>query len=251
MKKFSVQIISDIHLEYTKKLPKFKYVSPNIALLGDIGNPRLNSYEKFLDVMSYSYDNIYLISGNHEYWNLDGCTKMTKDETDICINTIVSKYNNIHYLNNKSVIHNGIKIIGSTLWSYIDYRYANINIGDYHMISYDGNIDKRKNNELYNESKNFIESEINSINCDNIIVLTHHCPSYKFISNKFINNKHNFAYASNLDHLIKYPVKAWLSGHTHCYVSHNINGVQCCVNPYGYCQETTGFNYEKVIQIIR
>lgn len=250
MNKFFIQIVSDLHLEYKNSYRFFKMAVPNIALLGDIGNPRFSSYEKFITMLSSNYENVFLVSGNHEYWNIssDKNKIWTKEETDIYIENIVSKYNNVYYLNNKSVKINGIKIVGSTLWSYIDGANKNLHIGDYDMISYKTEKNMRLSNKMFFENIKYLQKNIET--CDlPIIVLTHHLPSFKFIPDKYKNNRYNYAYASNIDHMIKDPIKIWLAGHTHYFVDKTINGVRCCVNPYGYSVESTGFVYDKVITL--
>lgn len=249
-KKISIQVVSDLHLEYVKKMPTLKIAAPNIALLGDIGNPRLHSYKKFLDTLCKNYDNVFLISGNHEYWNI--CSEKnkiwTKQNTDIQIENIVSKHNNIHYLNNKSIEINGVKIIGSTLWSYINIENKYIHIGDYNMISYNLANDMRRNNKMFFENMKYLEENIKTCKIP-VIVMTHHLPSFDLISDKYKDNKYNFAYASNIKHIMEDPIKIWLSGHTHKYIDKRINGIRCCVNPHGYSVESTGFVCDKVIDL--
>jgi len=66
----------------------------------------------------------------------------------------------------------------------------------------------------------------------NLIVMTHYLPTYKLILEQFQNNRNIDRFATNLDYLIKPPVKYWLCGHTHCRYETKINGVNIGVNSY-------------------
>lgn len=255
MKKFLLQFVSDIHLEYSKKIPNIKPIANNIALLGDIGSPRQPIYKNFLNEMSYKFDKVFIVSGNHEYWNLPiyGEKMYTKEEIDEMIENIVSKYSNVLYLNNKCYQNENITLIGSTLWSEIPdekKEYAGRVVGDCRMIQYNNFIDLRLNNSMFRENVNFIEDSISQNLNKKIIVLTHHCPSYQYIAEKFKHYNNNYAFASNLDYLLKDPVCAWLAGHTHGNIHKIINNVICSINCLGYSKENLkDYNPEKCIEI--
>lgn len=65
------QFISDIHLESRKKIPIIEKIKDidNLFLLGDIGIPGTDIYVKFMDWCSKNYKNVFIIYGNHEYYN--------------------------------------------------------------------------------------------------------------------------------------------------------------------------------------
>ncbi|ARF08653.1 metallophosphatase [Catovirus CTV1] len=255
MKKFLLQYVSDIHLEYSHKIPNIKPIVNNIALLGDIGSPRMSLYKDFLKDVSNKFDNVFLVSGNHEYWNMPmyGDRIYSKEDIDEMIEDQISKYPNIHYLNNKSYIDNNVVIIGSTLWSEIPEEKKEVAsriVGDCKMIKYNNSIDQRLNNQMFYDCSEFIGKKIKDNIDKKVVVLTHHCPSYKFISEKFKNYNNNFAFASNLDHMLSSPVCVWLSGHTHGNFYKVINGVICSINCQGYRKENLkDYNVEKYIQL--
>lgn len=79
------QLISDLHLEYKKECPQFykwpelPRLCPNLALLGDIGRPFEASYIDFLDAQAKKFENVFVVAGNHEFYNDDYPLKsMTK-----------------------------------------------------------------------------------------------------------------------------------------------------------------------------
>ena len=64
--KFLTQYISDLHLE--KNFPRnIKAEKPFLILAGDIGYPFQKSYVDFLQSLSYQFDKVFIITGNHEY----------------------------------------------------------------------------------------------------------------------------------------------------------------------------------------
>ena len=209
-----------------------------IALLGDIGNPKKVNYYEFLAECSRLFKNVYLLSGNHEYYTKYMSTGKFKSSVTENIQMAItnahnkSKINNIFYLNNnsKEVLPKKF-IIGSTLWSD-------------HSKSITSN--KRELNDFYNlinkehsKSVDFIRCEINKIiwhtKLPNITVLTHYLPTYKLVSDNYkdlndFNPAQNERYYSNQEHLIKYPVKNWLCGHSHTNMDIVINSVNLGIN---------------------
>lgn len=241
MKRFNLQFVSDLHLEYSYKVPKIIAKQNNLALLGDIGNPRMKNYNNFLKYLSPQFDNIFLIAGNHEYWNLNYKIKYDKKQVDDLIEDICINYNNIKYMNNKSITIDNVHIIGNTLWSNIPNNKileAQWKMGDCYNIYVDNkNILPYQINKFHKECVEYIENEININQDKKIIILSHHCPSYKYLTKKHRNYINNYAFVSNLDHLIERPVYAWLAGHTHRNIHKIINNVVCSINCNNYNSE--------------
>lgn len=256
MKKFAIQFISDLHLEYCNKIPNIIAKQKYLALLGDIGNPRIKNYNEFLKHLSPNFDKIFLISGNHEYWNLPNFdTKYNKQEVDNLINDIANKYNNVIYMNNKSITTDeGIHIIGNTLWSQIpkdkldESKYI---MGDCRNIYMDNDKILPDQINILNENcVNFIKNEIKLNNDKKVVVLSHHCPTHDYLIEKYISSPNNYAFVNKLNYLVKNPVYAWLAGHTHGNIHKIINGVICSSNCRGYTkQNLTDYDPEKYIEI--
>lgn len=72
-----IQVISDLHLEFMKKLPKFLNdfkKADYLFLAGDIGYPKYPEYNSgiFYQFISWCCDNykkVFYIIGNHEAYN--------------------------------------------------------------------------------------------------------------------------------------------------------------------------------------
>lgn len=245
-----LRVVSDLHLELMRNVeyhPSLKKIQTlhrqsdvkyYLALLGDIGNPFHLNLQTFLSEVSQVYDKVFYVPGNHEYY-----TGHTMEVTNQQMQKICDRLG-IELLMNRSYQLDGIKLIGSTLWSHIDDKKYEFAISDYSMIFKTPNefLTIEDTNRLNQECIDFIRQEIPS-GCD-IIVLTHHAPLFNnpedgdFCSDpKYTNSQYTQAFHNNLSELIKPPIKAWFYGHTHYVSSFWINGVWVATNQLGYHNE--------------
>lgn len=69
-----------------------------------------------------------------------------------------------------------------------------------------------------------------------IIVMTHHCPTPKCISQQYVESTLNASYVSDLDDFIlKHPnIKAWCCGHVHTVTNTKVGNTLIVCNPRGY-----------------
>ena len=95
------------------------------------------------------------------------------------------------------------------------------------------------------ESVNYIKDNI----AGNTIVLTHHLPSFKLITDKYKTYRNNTRYASDLESLMTKNVKYWICGHTHCQYETKINETFCKINAYGHSDECNKNNIAKMIYL--
>lgn len=251
-----IQYFSDLHLEFIEpnKIRKiYKNIIPNAeicVLAGDIGLPFQQSYTDFLIYMNNIFKHIFLITGNHEYYQIKENSNKTIEEINNKINEIIlsNNLNNIHFLNNSSFDLNNYRFIGTTLWSKIFLPKYTVN--DKINIH---NFSVENNNKLFNENYEFIEEEIKKAEIDNkkLIVITHHVPSFNLINDKYKTgymSLYNQCFASQCDSLIKEPILCWIYGHTHMKDSNKINNIDCLVNPIGYPGENNSTDFNKIIE---
>lgn len=258
-----LRYVSDLHLElkptiyHSKLVPLWNFDKKQndkyyLALLGDIGNPFKESLKNFLSIVSEKYEQVFYIPGNHEYYNLDINSQKTKTQFHDELLTICSKFPNIKLMNNKTYDLNGIKLICSTLWSHVtdnNSHYISKIMNDYHLIKKNGDNDKlipittQDTNKWNYKSIEFIKKEIESSDKP-CIVLSHHAPLFSDPINNnytadplFLNGNNNQAFHNNLKDLLKYPIVAWLYGHTHYVSRFKINNVVVATNQLGYSKE--------------
>lgn len=232
MSKF--RIISDLHLEFYKNIKKIERVIQKIKNDKDIDYLILSGDIVTLDSISFlntfienNYKNIFYILGNHElYKNKIPENKIKYDDAIKHYRNYVKNLNsNIVFLENDIyTTKENIKIAGCTLWSDIDdYSYSKLS--DKFFISQEECVNAHKNSE------NFLKKAIDE-NVD--IIMTHHLPSYKLVSEKYKDSQINSGFYSNLDHVFNGYNGYWICGHTHEPFEKVIKDTKFICNPLGY-----------------
>lgn len=258
-------VISDLHLEHRCKISsltqfanQYKQLgrkgydvndSQNknriLILAGDIGYPSRSNYWMFLRDCAQKYQFVICVPGNHEYYD----EKYSFDQTNKLIECeskkIFDEFGNFHYLNNSSVTIDGVKYIGTTLWSQLDplcKKDITSQLNDFNYITLNNNCDKltfEQYVQMHQTCLNWLQQEIDqTINTEmnqNFVVITHHLPSYQLIHPKYKFASINSAFYTNLDDIIK--GKLWVAGHTHQPMTKIINNTLIVVNPFGYANE--------------
>lgn len=250
-------ILSDLHLEFRDEskissiidLPKNSR-EINLILCGDIGYPSHDNYWEFLISCSENFRKVFLITGNHEYYNLDGnIGNIHEINKHICNES--EELSNIVFLNNNSYYDEEEKkyYLGGTLWTHVDDEmdeYITKNMNDYtNILTEENTILTVKDTNKYNKiTTDFITSEISKNKDKDIIVITHHLPSYALINKKYSGHKINAGFANNLEYLFaNVNVKLWCYGHTHYGNDIYINQTRLFANPLGYPSEHKSIDY--------
>jgi len=251
IEELKLQLVSDIHLELRGKLPTNYQIPPIkvcgnvLCLAGDIGKPHSKLYEKYLSICSKEYVHVFVIAGNHEYYD----KKYSIQDTNNKIDQVCNKFTNITFLNNNvtKIVYSGksIRLFGGTMWSNPDPSVRH-EMNDYRHITISTETGRRRImtsdiTKLHQQCVEELEKATNE-EC-NLIVLTHHLPSFEIINSP---NPVFTAYASNLTYLLDKPVVLWMHGHYHKAHDTKIEGVRVVSNPYGYTIEKTGFE-EKIV----
>jgi Calcineurin-like phosphoesterase len=277
--------VSDIHLEMRTRPPiaiieqiighRITDEDANniLCLAGDIGEPGGFFYDFFLQSMRRNFAAVFVVAGNHEYYQRDGQTATVADVnrkmTEVC------RENRVHLLaagDNGSVpsvvsIYVGeallTRVIGCTLWTFPSADAATY-MNDYKRIYFgDGGL-LTVDNVVYGmhlPQREFLRDILASNDKSNIVVITHHLPSMQLLGHDTVTQNKpptvhrrlaDESYAVDLEHMIRPPIVAWICGHTHRSLSMHINDVYCGINCYGYPTQTpadTNFSpsYFKII----
>lgn len=235
-------LISDLHISYFDEY-SFKGIKPQsnvLVVLGDVCEVvRMNAVIQFFEMLSDNWNYIIYVPGNHEFYfsNIQTTVSRIKDNLDYLSNIIV--------LDNDVVSIDGIRYIGSTLWSDMDKNNPIVKISckkdiyDFRCIFKDYNkiLNPDDTLELFNNNVKFINDMLSLSDKDEVnVILTHHAPSYKSVSELYIGDICNGAFVSSLEDIIldNPSIKVWAHGHTHNYVDYNIGECRVIANPYGY-----------------
>lgn len=244
-----IQIVSDLHLEF---FPNRQWISENpLICRGDMllmaGDIICDIYKKkarsFYSKISADFPFIISTMGNHEFY---------RGIINYAYPSYQSKLAENHLkLNNNTYIIDDIKFIVTTLWSYVPPEKSAIiksRLNDYHYISRT-NFYKEKylisiqdTNRYHQQSINFLTRELAKPFDGNVVIMTHHIPSYMCISDEFKSSPLNPAYVTNLDDMIaSHPqIKLWVCGHSHDFNYTCIGKTIVVRNPLGYvdyCQQ--------------
>lgn len=269
---FRIQYVSDLHLEFYDKATFPLLVKPAaryLALAGDIGHPGHPVFHSFLDYVSRHWDHVFYVAGNHEYYNKKErkkwkyITPVPFQERHGELQRAVAPHKNITFLHHDApsyhIAAENVTILGSTLWSHIpedSYYDAQTGMNDYNYIPWfeDGTtrpLHPRDVAMIHVKERANLQKHIDYARSmkQNVVLLTHHMPSYSCISSQFIGNPLNCCFASHCEALMGSPVRAWIYGHTHNASSGVINNTFVAVNARGYPnQHVEGFSPTAVVE---
>jgi len=234
----SIFCISDIHSEFYQYDPEalqetLQEYSPKAdycVLAGDIGSlASIDSYRKVLDHYSKRYPHVVLVAGNHEFY---GCNYDVKGVIET-LKTECEAFDNVHFLHRQTLLLNGIRFIGATLWSAIDEKSEKM-IGDFNHV-FQSRFDYLG---AFVDDYRFLREELalQALTPEHpTVVVTHHVPTSKLIHPKFYNSPANSAFSTNIfDTLVLKNVKYWFCGHTHESMITSYGDTKAVVNPLGY-----------------
>jgi len=267
MENYTLQYVSDIHLEKTI-LPFNLLIEPvgtDLALCGDIGNPYSLVYSDFLKWCSNRWKRVFLLTGNHEYFLEQPDSNKTMEKVDIFIANLCNKIGpNVYFLQKGvyAIEEFKIAIVGATLWTAPDIRHWDLMVdgmigdpgsrGEYNAIyKHDENTGNLRPlhpvdiTSVHMEHKHFIRKELGPYReyvpaGYRVIVLSHHMPTYSLNSPEFATHPLRSTYASDQDELMKEPVVAWICGHSHQprTIRFEETGTLVTLNPLGYKKES-------------
>ena len=235
-----LHVLTDVHLEFQKWRRVWDLPSIDCdvhVLAGDIGNGFLGldfALQKFTRPVIY-------VAGNHEHYSQKPMQEFRRKAREKVAGS------HAHLLENESVVIDGTRFLGSTLWS--DYRlfgddrqeelgrlaekesndFGNIFLSRRGPIHFDadpyafGFTRKRSGDRLtwkhvvkmHERSREYLEAELDKTgDWDSTVMVTHHSPSINGIEDPSMPVDLDAAYASNLDHLV---AKADLCVHGHVH----------------------------------
>lgn len=247
-----IRYMSDLHNELRKEpLQEVPSVGEDVVVLAgdiDVGVKGILWAQKVFAPRPVVY-----VLGNHEYYRQQWEGLVDKARA-------TAAGSNVHFLERDEVTIGGIRFLGCSLWA--DFKLwgahrqmeamgaAGRGLNDYHMI-------KRITRPLrpseslarHEQSLEWLKARL----AENVptVVVTHHAPTEETSDPKYRGNIINCAYHSKLDHLIAPPVLAWIHGHTHYSLHHEINGVPVLVNTHGYqgYYEDPKFSWNACIEV--
>jgi Icc-related predicted phosphoesterase len=246
-----IHILSDLHLEFAPFQPS-NVDADVIVFAGDVhtgANGLKWIRENFPDRQ------IIYVLGNHEFYG----QKIPKLTGEL---KAAAAGSNIHLLENDAVEIGGVLFMGATLWT--DFGLlgdvvlaevtAQTGMTDFKRIRISPSYrrfspaDARR---LHRQSLAWLAEQAGRVRDQKLVVVTHHAPSPRSISQRFQNDPLNPAYASNLDSFIAIcKAQLWIHGHIHQHSDYSIDSTRVIANPRGYpCEGQIGFNPSLTIEV--
>ena len=273
-----LHVLSDIHLEFG---PWPKGVDVN-AIDADVAGKDRDigvGLDGLQWALSIERPVIYVL-GNHEFYGqqpMDALWRTARDKV---------KDTQVHLLENESIVIDGVRFLGATLWT--DFcllgaeqqdqmmRYAQQVMTDYNTIhvttrhalgvddSSSGHLGRRRKNlltprktlSLHHESRDFLEREL-AREPDPLeiidtwrktVVVTHHAPSARSLIYQEAWSRIDAAYASNLEALIG-QADLWVHGHTHVTADYQVGTGRVVCNPRGYVAHGAVIDFEPTLVV--
>ena len=247
------QYCSDLHLEFDENR-RFLNENPIVAsgdvllLAGDIVPfAVMDKYADFFDYISDHFEMAWWVPGNHEYYHADISGRSGQLNEKI--------RDNVSLVNNVSVLHNGIELIFSTLWTRIspvnDFHIRR-GMADFHRImNHEVLFTPDDCNSLHESSRSFITEALKNSTILQKVVVTHHVPTFMNYPEEYRGSILNEAFAVELSELIESDgPDYWIYGHHHSDVEpFYIGKTQMLTNQLGYVAygEHGRFDHERCI----
>ncbi|EEF59045.1 metallophosphoesterase [Pedosphaera parvula] len=169
---------------------------------------------------------------------------------------------NVHVLENDVVRIDDVVFLGATLWT--DFRLegdpilgataAKVGMADYQQIRTlpeDAVLRPADTRRYHEESKQWLVEQVEKYRDKKIVVVTHHSPSGKSVTERFRGDPLNGAFASDMEDFVERSgAKLWVHGHIHSRSDYMIGWTRVLANPRGYPEERVeGFDPALVVEV--
>lgn len=256
----SFQFVSDVHLDCRdssdeSKWPKIPRLAPLLILAGDIGRANQSHYVVYLRQLCEIFDTVILVPGNHEYYQASKPTHTFAE-----VDSLLASFDipNLVVLQKGSLVVNGVRFIGCTLWSNVDVDnpYVKLDMSDYYKIytkKDETDITRRSWTKLHpslvlDTHRDHVRYLTHAIAASKepVVVISHHCPTNRHLLPRKDTCSLSGCFATPLDvthpDLFKRPVIAWIAGHSHRIMNDYVdfpdgNRVLMLMNACGYPSE--------------
>lgn len=246
-----IQVVSDVHLEmrppaFSKQLAaELAAASHGADVLVNSGDTSPNANTRRLFYLNLAatgaWKHIVVVYGNHDYWH----GYHTVDEIETAVPADLPP--NVHILQRRSVLLEGVTFLGCTLWSHHlpglqpwirDYekihlrRRMPLTLADVHT--------------LHDRDRQWLTTTLPTVQGPRVVV-THHAPSMDLV--RFARRPPDLEllsayYNTGLDDTVA-QADLWIYGHTHDQV---VDGNRVS-NPLGYPGEVTGWGPGLVVDV--
>jgi len=263
-----IGILSDLHMEFGKMKPLVPGGEDVLVLAGDsdVGLRHRSWVERVARLEPSRH--VVMVAGNHEFyggWREAATGRLGSVQRGQDMQSVLRRWRevsgqieNFHFLECDSVIIDGVRFLGTTLWT--DFRLhghsveakslAEEGMNDFRAIAFDGTSPFRPHmsERLHRESKDWLAVQLRQPHDGPTIVVTHHAPSWRSTEKYIAATGEEFdplspCYASNLDELARLA-NLWIHGHVHYSYDYTIGDCRVICNPRGYGQVDSNSEFD-------
>ena len=199
-------------------------------------------YDDFFSWAFHAYKHVIMVMGNHEHY---------RGNFEKSAGLIRARWPALHLLDNEYIDIEDQRFYGGTLWTNmacgnpLSMMQVEQGMNDFKLIKYKYRRFHPRN--AIEQHLKFLDG-LNACYVPNMIVISHHAPSYQSVSDYYKGDPLNAGYASDLDHIIMTgKIKAWVHGHMHDTSDYMIGETRICANPRGYNGENGKFRKEFLV----
>jgi DNA repair exonuclease SbcCD nuclease subunit len=265
-----IQIVSDLHLEFSDYFLKNQNNADVLVLGGDImlaekvllPESELGvRFRDFLKRCSFQFPHVIYLAGNHEFYGGYWSKSLEKLREACAVHT------NVYFLERDVKIINDVVFVGGTLWTDMNkgdpltLHAVRDMMNDYRAITNDDlgytKLKPATTAQRHRETRQYIELIVKEHSDKKVVVVGHHTPSFQSCHESYKSDYiMNGAYHSDLtDVMLDHPqIKLWTHGHTHHPFDYMVGECRVVCNPRGYEQATgwsedTGWDPNKTIEL--
>ncbi len=228
-----LHILNDLHIEFEDFEPPTTNADV-VVLAGDIGVGMEGL--RWVEARFPDKPVIY-VPGNHEFYHHDIVLidKLKAEAPD-----------NIHVLNDDQVVIDGVRFLGSILWTdfalfgeadkFFAMQQARQQMTDFSIIQNHGQrFTPEDAIRLHTASRDWLAAMLAEPFAGKTVVVTHHAPSSQSVHPRYARDLLTPAFASSLENLMDGDRAAlWIHGHMHESFDYEIYGTRVVCNPRGY-----------------
>lgn len=254
-----IQLISDLHLASRPFTLKRAPAADVVVIAGDF-DPIFRHEHRIRAVLNgLDGGPGIIVLGNHDFYQSTMASALQQ------WTKLLESYPNVQLLNDSSVVLQGVRFTGGTLWT--DFALyepdmpqkqamhnAMLGISDFQTIWRGDGAGPIMPADLLPLHQSCVEHIEESICADNrpTVVVTHFMPTARAIAPEWVTvgRPLNPYFCSNLEYLLRPNVKLWTFGHTHSSADFVVESTRFCCNPRGYTsRENPHWNDQLVLEI--
>lgn len=225
----------------------------DVAILaGDVASPPANVIDQL--AREFTKPVIY-VAGNHEFYRFGLDIELAEaidPEAPLA---------NVHFLENRSAIIDGVRFLGTTLWTdyclngvenqKISMIYAKTTMNDHRLIWWGDRHFKPKHAlAMHHRARRWLADRFAEPFAGKTVVVTHHAPARGSLAERWVGDTVSPAFVSDMAAEIEaWQPDLWVHGHVHDSFDYRIGRTRVICNPEGYGNENPAYDSQLVVEI--